>query len=512
VTISVVQTATNTSNSSTSSFGAGVTAGNWLVLLCANFNFGAITNPPGSPQLGSNVIAATLLLSQVSSGSGATGIAMWLYRIQAGDAGATTVTCSANGESGLLAPTGIELSAGGALSLDQSAKATAVTSTGTISLSTAATTAASEWAAQLIAVYSNNVTNSDATWTILDAVHSIQSGWKAVPSAGTSVSLSASTAAFYDYNAGIITLAEAGAEHDAAAALSGSGTLTAAAAKTVPAAASLSGTGALTAAASKTAPAAASLSGAGALTAGASKAVPAAAALSGSGALTAAASKLVPAPASLSGSGTLTAGAAKLVPAAAALSGTGTLTAGAAVGQLQAAAALSGSGALTAAALKVIPAAAALSGTGTLTAAARAGPAEQLILVSLGRARWLWTLGMARNSEGASMTSLSQSALSTQPVQVQVEAITVQGSAYDPTADSVAVAFVPQGYPPGSPGSGDWVTASWATDTAGNHWATALVGPANGGTVLAFGSYVAWVRVTDDPAVPALPGPILTIF
>jgi hypothetical protein len=134
------------------------------------------------------------------------------------------------------------------------------------------------------------------------------------------------------------------------------------------------------------------------------------------------------------------------------------------------------------------------------------------ILVSLGRARWLWALGMARNSEGASMTSLSQAAISTQPVQVQVTVITETGEPYNPTGDPVSVAFVPQAYPPASPQDGDWITASWATDTAGNYWATALVGPANGGTALAAGSYVAWVRVTGNPAVPEEPGPVLLIF
>lgn len=108
--------------------------------------------------------------------------------------------------------------------------------------------------------------------------------------------------------------------------------------------------------------------------------------------------------------------------------------------------------------------------------------------------------------------SLSQSVLSTQPVQVQVTALTDTGAAYDPTGDVVAMAFVPQAFPSSSPGSGAWVTASWATDSAGNHWATLLVGPANGGTVLTVGTYICWVRVTDNPAVPAIPGPLLTIF
>jgi hypothetical protein len=92
-----------------------------------------------------------------------------------------------------------------------------------------------------------------------------------------------------------------------AAALAGSGTLTAGASVSIPAAASLSGSGTLAAPGQKRAPGAAALSGTGTLTAGGRKAVPGAVALSGTGALGAAASLRVAAAAALSGSGTLTA-------------------------------------------------------------------------------------------------------------------------------------------------------------------------------------------------------------
>jgi hypothetical protein len=108
-------------------------------------------------------------------------------------------------------------------------------------------------------------------------------------------------------------------------------------------------------------------------------------------------------------------------------------------------------------------------------------------------------------------TFLAQSALSTQFVQVQVAAI-VNGEAYDPTGDLVVMAFIPQSSPPGQPGDSDWVAASWETDPGAVYWATCLVGPANGGIVLDPGDYVVWVKVTDNPAVPADPGPVLSIF
>lgn len=134
------------------------------------------------------------------------------------------------------------------------------------------------------------------------------------------------------------------------------------------------------------------------------------------------------------------------------------------------------------------------------------------VLASIGTARWLWALGMARNDEGESLVSLSQSALSTQPVQLQVNTITETGTAYDPTSDTVQMAFVPQSFPPASPTGGQWQPATWATDSSGNNWATILVGPENGGVSLAYGDYQIWVSVTSNPAIPVLPGPILSIF
>lgn len=108
-------------------------------------------------------------------------------------------------------------------------------------------------------------------------------------------------------------------------------------------------------------------------------------------------------------------------------------------------------------------------------------------------------------------SSLSQPKISTQYVQVQVIATTPSGDPYDPSGDLVQVAFVAESYPATEPGPSDWLTAAWVTGPGSTHWATILVGPANGGVVLAVGSWIVWVRVTDNPAVPAEPGPLLSI-
>ena len=105
------------------------------------------------------------------------------------------------------------------------------------------------------------------------------------------------------------------------------------------------------------------------------------------------------------------------------------------------------------------------------------------------------------------MPTLTMPATSCQFVQQQVLA-TLGGSSYDPSADPVFLAFVlqPQYGPTPSPSSGQWNAATWEVDAGPTYWASALVGPANGGVVLAQGVYQIFVKVTDNPAIPVLTG------
>ncbi len=73
------------------------------------------------------------------------------------------------------------------------------------------------------------------------------------------------------------------------------------------------------------------------------------------------------------------------------------------------------------------------------------------------------------------------------------------GAAYDPTADTVQMAFVA-----GAGNPSTWYTASWDTDattTPVTYRAQCLVGP-SGTVTLAAGTYTVWVKVTDSPEVP----------
>ncbi len=89
--------------------------------------------------------------------------------------------------------------------------------------------------------------------------------------------------------------------------------------------------------------------------------------------------------------------------------------------------------------------------------------------------------------------------LSTVYVQVLISA-----NGIDPTSNEVQFAFTPSTYPETQPGDDDWNSASWAVSPGPQYWAQCLVGPENGGIVLATGLYLVWVKIISDPEVPVL--------
>lgn len=98
------------------------------------------------------------------------------------------------------------------------------------------------------------------------------------------------------------------------------------------------------------------------------------------------------------------------------------------------------------------------------------------------------------------------SSVSTEDVYVPVTAV-LNGASYDPTADTVQVAFLPNRI---RPSTDDWHAATWST-TGGTNYAVCLVGPENGGVVLDIGTWVVWVRVVDSPEVPVMQAGYLNI-
>lgn len=96
---------------------------------------------------------------------------------------------------------------------------------------------------------------------------------------------------------------------------------------------------------------------------------------------------------------------------------------------------------------------------------------------------------------------LQISHLSTEYVKVPVTATVNGASGYDPTSDTVVIAFTGVG---DSPADSDWKTASWET-ISGKYYARALVGPgAQSVKLLTAGQWWIWAKVSDNPEVPVM--------
>ena len=110
----------------------------------------------------------------------------------------------------------------------------------------------------------------------------------------------------------------------------------------------------------------------------------------------------------------------------------------------------------------------------------------------------------------ANFSQVGLSQLATQYVFVPVSA-TESGIPYDPTGDTVQFAFMPTATQ--VPQLADWVTGGWDTDTTNvlyPYSAKCLVGPS--GTIsLGIGTYIIYVKITDNPEIPVLIGGQLQI-
>lgn len=122
-----------------------------------------------------------------------------------------------------------------------------------------------------------------------------------------------------------------------------------------------------------------------------------------------------------------------------------------------------------------------------------------VIAFSLGAPQPKWVFGETTTTNGVRGDPVIQSVLSTAYVQVSVTA-TLAGSAYNPTADAIQMAFTVVGT---DPVLADWKTGSWTTALAtGSYLAQCLIGPGVGGTALTRGTYAVWVKITDSPEIP----------
>ena len=105
--------------------------------------------------------------------------------------------------------------------------------------------------------------------------------------------------------------------------------------------------------------------------------------------------------------------------------------------------------------------------------------------------------------EVGNYAAIGMNHLSTQYIFIPVLA-TKSGLPYNPTSDVVQFAFAPTATY--VPQNADWQTGSWDTDSTNvlyPYSAKCLVGPA-GTITLGIGTYVIYLRITDNPEVPVL--------
>lgn len=118
------------------------------------------------------------------------------------------------------------------------------------------------------------------------------------------------------------------------------------------------------------------------------------------------------------------------------------------------------------------------------------------MVLELGVPDGRWTVGFE---------TLGLSHLSTEYVLIPL-AVTKAGVPYNPTSDTVQFAFMPNSVQ--QPVVSDWVNGVWetvATNFIYPYNAKCLVGP-SGSTVLTQGTYVIYLKITDNPEVPVLVG------
>jgi len=115
--------------------------------------------------------------------------------------------------------------------------------------------------------------------------------------------------------------------------------------------------------------------------------------------------------------------------------------------------------------------------------------------------------GSTADEEVAESSTITLAATSTEYIPANISANT-GGMSFNPTSYTVQFAFIAGST---QPQSGDWHTGSWSSSNA-PYIAEILVGPANGGLVLAAGSYVIWVKVISSPQVPVFPVGTLVIY
>ena len=129
--------------------------------------------------------------------------------------------------------------------------------------------------------------------------------------------------------------------------------------------------------------------------------------------------------------------------------------------------------------------------------------------MSQSNVRWVGSVPYTGWAMGYDQLIISH--LSTEYVLVPIAA-TKAGVAYNPTGDVLQFAFMPT--PTQIPGVSDWVAGVWESVPSNILYpynAKCLVGPTGGTISLGMGTYVIYLKITDNPEQPVLVGGQLVV-
>lgn len=252
MTINVVQTGQSADLASPVTLGAGLTQGNWLVIIAGAYNTGGSASPPVSPTVGGAAITATSLVTEASGTNPGVAMVVWLAQVTSAMAGQTAINFSEPGSEGPVRGFAIEASSATALSLDTSSVNNGNGTSASIG-PTAGSASAGELAVYGLPSLFVDPTVSGGGWTIFSSQQSMSAGYQILGASGSTAAVSASLSGTGSWCGAIalIQAAAGGGSHMATASLTVTPTFTATAVRAAVATATLTITPGFTATASK---------------------------------------------------------------------------------------------------------------------------------------------------------------------------------------------------------------------------------------------------------------------
>lgn len=204
--IAVVQAASSGDISNSCTMPAGLTEGNWLVIIAGNYDFDNTAPIPTDPTVGGESIAATMLLSGNTTGGDSVSYVIWLAQIDGAMAGQTALSFTPDSGSG--GPDkiyGIEIASPTVLMLDRSAQSVNTSDTTSVG-PTNGTTAANEIAIGVVQIFNEYPAAAPSNWTEVGNSDYTVCAFQILTSVGSTPGFSGTATGSNNWCSGIITL------------------------------------------------------------------------------------------------------------------------------------------------------------------------------------------------------------------------------------------------------------------------------------------------------------------